>query len=103
MVGNLQLGMAISLFVVGVVAVGAGLWTILSREYQQTLKALSVQSAKIGSRAIVEDGIAPIIDAAARLVEAVSQLVRTAVGIGVFLCVSGVGVCIASFWMISKL
>jgi hypothetical protein len=103
MVGNLQLGMSISLFVIGVVAVGAGLWTILSREYQQTMKALSAQSAKIGARGIVEDGIAPIIDAAARLVDAVSQLVRTAVGIGVFLCVGGVGICITAFWMISKL
>ena len=103
MTENLQLGMAISMFVVGIVACGAGLWTILSREYQQAMKSLSAQTAKIGSRAIAEEGIAPIIDSAARLVEAVSQLVRTAAGIGAFLCAAGVGICLTAFWMISKL
>lgn len=103
MITNLQLGMAITLFIIGVAACAAGLWTILARDYQQTLRTLSVQSAKIGTRAALEDGIAPIIDSAARLVEAVSQLIRTAVGIGVFLCCGGIVICLVAFWMISKI
>ncbi len=103
MITNLQLGMAITLFIIGIAACGAGLWTILARDYQQTMRTLSAQSAKIGTRATLEDGIAPIIDSAARLVEAVSQLIRTAVGIGVFLCCSGVVICLVAFWMIAKI
>jgi len=103
MTTNLQLGMAIALFVVGLTACGAGLWTILSREYQQTMRTLSAQSAKIGARAALEEGVAPIIDSTARLVEAISQLIRTAVGVGAFLCAAGVMICLAAFWMISKI
>jgi hypothetical protein len=103
MISTLELGMAIVLFLAGLSAVAAGLWTILSREYQASMRALSAQSAKIGTRATLEDGIAPIVDSAARLVEAVSQLIRTAVGIGVFLCTGGVLICLAAFWMISKI
>jgi hypothetical protein len=47
--------------------------------------------------------VAPIIDSAARLVEAISQLVRTAIGVGVFLCISGLLVCLAAFWMLSTI
>ncbi len=103
MITNMQIGMAIALFVLGIAACIAGLWTILARDYQQTMRALSAQSAKIGTRATLEDGIAPIIDSAARLVEAVSQLIRTAVGIGVFLCCAGVAICMVAFWIISKI
>lgn len=103
MTTSLQLGMAIVLFIIGLTACGAGLWTILSRDYQKTMRALSAQSARIGTRAALEDGVAPIIDSTARLVEAVSQLIRTAVGVGVFLCSSGVVICLVAFWMISKI
>ncbi len=103
MINTLQLGMAIVLFIIGLTACAAGLWTILSREYQQAMRALSAQSAKVGTRAILEEGVAPILDATARLVEAISQLVRTAVGIGVFLCCGGVIICLLAFWMISKI
>jgi hypothetical protein len=47
--------------------------------------------------------VGPIIDSAARLIDAISQLVRTAVGVGVFLWISGLLVCLAAFWMFSTL
>lgn len=101
MATNLQIGMAVTLFVVGLVSFLAGLSIILAREYQETLRSLSTQSTKIGGRAITDEGVAPIIDSASRLIEAVSQLVRTAVGVGAFLCLLGVAVAVIAFWMIS--
>jgi hypothetical protein len=47
--------------------------------------------------------VAPVIDSAARLVEAISQLIRTAAGIGAFLCIAGVGICVVAFWMTTRL
>ncbi|MGC8839261.1 MAG: hypothetical protein ACP5UM_12695 [Anaerolineae bacterium] len=102
-VETLKLAMAAAMFLLGIVSCAAGLWTILSREYQAALKGLSAQATRLGARALGEPGVAPIIDSAARLIEAISQLVRTAIGVGVFLCISGLLVCLAAFWMLSTI
>jgi len=103
MVINLQIIMASSLFALGLVSFIAGLRTVLTKEYQEALKGLSAQSPRIYSRALTDVAVGPVIEASSRLVEAVSQLVRTAVGVGVFLCLSGTAVCLVAFWMLSRL
>ena len=103
MVINLQIIMATSLFALGLASCIAGLCTILTREYQEALKGLSSQSPRIYSKALTDLGVGPIIEASSRLVEAVSKLVRTAMGVGVFLCLSGIAVCLIAFWMLSHL
>jgi hypothetical protein len=98
---NLKIAMAGCLFLLGVCSCIAGLWAILARRYQQVLKSLSAQSAKIGSKAIADVGLAPLIESMSGLVTAINQLVRTSVGVGVFLCLAGVTLCLAAFWMLS--
>lgn len=102
MASNLQIGMAVTLFAVGLISFLSGLWIILAREYQETLRTLSTQSSKLGGRAITDEGVAPIIDSASRLIEAVSQLIRTAVGVGAFLCLLGVVVAVVAYWMVAR-
>lgn len=103
MIVNLQIIMAVSLFALGLASFVAGLRTVLTKEYQEALKGLSAQSPRIYSKALTEVAVGPVIEASSRLVEAVSQLVRTAVGMGVFLCLSGVTVCLVAFWMLTGL
>jgi hypothetical protein len=103
MIVNLQIIMAISLFALGLVSFTAGLRTVLTKEYQEALKGLSAQSPRIYSKALSDVAVGPIIEASSRLVAAVSQLVRTAVGVGVFLCLNGAAVCLVAFWMLSRL
>ncbi len=98
---NLKVTMAACLFVLGISSCIAGLWAILARRYQQVLKSISTQSARISSKAITNVGVAPLIESMAGLVTAINQLVRTSVGVGVFLCLSGVTLCLAAFWMLS--
>jgi hypothetical protein len=76
---------------------------ILSRQYQKMLKSISAQSAKVSSKAVTDAGLAPLINAMSGLVQAINQLVRTSVGVGVFLCLAGLILCLASFWMLSTL
>ncbi len=97
----IKTSMAIILFGAGIASFVSGLLIILSREYQETLKTLSSHSAKISSKAITEEGVAPTIDAASRLVESVAKLVQTAVGVGAFLTILGISVCVIAFWMLS--
>lgn len=103
MVNLVQITMAVSLFSLGVAALLGGLWTILAREYQSTLRSLAAQSALLGNRASVDTTLLPILDSIAKLVEAVSQLVRTAIGVGVFLCLAGLAMCVLGFWMLNSL
>ena len=103
MIVGVQVIMAVILFTLGIAACLGGLWTILAREYQATLRSLSAQSALLGNKAVADAALVPILDSVARLIDAVSQLVRTAVGVGVFLCLAGLTMCLASFWMLRNL
>jgi hypothetical protein len=76
---------------------------MLSREYRQVLKSISAQSARASSKAITDVGLAPLIEALSGLVNAINQLVKTSVGVGVFLCLAGVVLCLASFWILSTI
>jgi hypothetical protein len=101
MITTLQVLMAVILFLLGLSSCVAGLWTILSKQYQQALKRISAQSAKVSSKALTDAGLAPLIQSMSSLVEAINQLIRTSVGVGVFLCLAGVVLCIVAFRMLS--
>lgn len=91
------------LFGLGLTSFVSGLLIVLAREYQETMRTVSAHSAKLSGKAITEEGISSTIDAASRLVEAVAKLVQTAVGIGAFLCLLGLAVCVIGYWMLSSL
>jgi dihydrodipicolinate synthase/N-acetylneuraminate lyase len=97
---NIREGMALGLFLMGLLACASGLWTIMAREYQQTLRNISSQSDRLHARALTEVGVVPVLDASTKLVEAVNQLIRTAMGVGAFLCLIGVAMCAIAWWMI---
>lgn len=97
---TLSQGMAVTVFAVGIVACVSGLWTILSREYQRALKAMTKQSHLLHSKAVTEMGIVPVIDSSARLVDAVNRLIRTAMGVGAFLCLMGLALVLVGYWML---
>ncbi|MGI6206902.1 MAG: hypothetical protein ACOYEW_01700 [Anaerolineae bacterium] len=97
---TLQFAMGIVLFVLGVVCLIAGLRLILTREYSQGMKELVAQSAKVGRRGVSEHSVAPVIDATSRLIESVATLVRTAFGMGAFLCMLGLALCCFGAWII---
>lgn len=100
---EIKLAMTVTLFLIGVVGSISGLWIIMAKEYQKAMRQLADQSIRINGRAVTQDAVAPVIDSAARLVEAISQMIRTAAGIGAFLCVVGVGICVVAFWMTTRL
>lgn len=96
-------GMAVVVFFMGVVSVILGLLIILSREYLETLRVLSTHSARLSGKAITEEGMAPVLDGMSRLLDAVRRLVATAVGVGAFLCLLGIGMWVLGYWMLATL
>jgi len=99
LIAQIRGAMGLALFTLGVVACGAGLWTMLAREYQQTLRGLAGHSGKLHARSLTEIGVAPVLDASARLVDATTALIRTAMGVGAFLCLVGLALCLVGYWM----
>lgn len=97
---QIELIMAISLFVIGFVAALGGVFSVLAREYHEAMKGLSAQSTRIAEEAIAEKGIQETIQATANLVDAVNQLVRTATGTGLILLASGVGICYLGYTLL---
>lgn len=100
---TLKLIMAVALFGLGVMAVIAGLFTILAREYQDTLRQISAQSARISAKSVTDASVSATIDSAARLIEAVSKLVQTAAGVGAFLSLFGVSLCVISYLILTTI
>jgi hypothetical protein len=99
MVGTVQLVMAALLFVVGIVMIGSGLFIILAKEYQETMRTLSAQAPKLAGKAATEGTVLAALDGTTRLLDAVTRLIQTAVGVGAFLCLLGLVICGIAFYM----
>ncbi len=99
MVATVQLVMAALLFVIGIVMIASGLFIILAKEYQETMRALSAQAPKLAGKAASEGTVLAALDGTTRLLGAVTKLIQTAVGVGAFLCLLGLVVCGTAFYM----
>jgi hypothetical protein len=99
MAATVQLVMAGLLFVVGIVMIGSGLFIILAKEYQETMRTLSAQAPKLTGKAATEGAVLAALDGTTRLLDAVTRLIQTAVGVGAFLCILGLIICGAAFYM----
>ncbi|MBI4299899.1 MAG: hypothetical protein HY677_02095 [Chloroflexi bacterium] len=91
--------MAGIIFGLGVITVILGLVIIMAKEYHETLRVLSTHSTKLSGRAITEEGMGPVLDGMSRLMDAIRRLIATAVGVGAFLCLIGVGMFVLGYWM----
>ena len=98
----LHLAMGATLFLLGVTCLVCGLRLVLTAEYRDGMRELMTQSGKVSRRAITEHAVAPVIDATSRLIESVAKLVRTAFGMGAFLCLLGVALCLIGVWIIGS-
>jgi hypothetical protein len=99
MTATVQLIMAGVLFLVGIIMIGSGLFIILAKEYQETMRTLSAQAPKLTGKAVTEGTVMAALDGTTRLLEAVTKLIQTAVGVGAFLCILGLVICAIAFYM----
>jgi len=99
MVATVQLVMAGLLFLVGIIMISSGLLIILAKEYQETMRLLSAQAPKLAGKAATEGAVLAALDGTTRLLDAVTRLIQTAVGVGAFLCILGLIICATAFYM----
>ena len=91
--------MAAILFFIGVICIIMGIFVLLSRAMSRNVSALSAHTAKLASKGITED-MAGLVGNASALMTALSQMVRTAAGVGIFLTTIGLGMMAAGYWIV---
>lgn len=80
--------MAVSLLVLGVISLAAGVLILTFRVGGKDIHTLASQTARMAQKGLADD-IAGLVGNASALLEALNQLVRTTSGVGVFLILVG--------------
>ena len=91
------------LFGVGIICILSGLAFMLTRHSMSAVHDLSVHSADLGQKALGDTTLAPVMESASHLISAITQLIRTAVGVGIFLCLLGLSMCLAGYFIVARI
>jgi hypothetical protein len=99
---EIQLGMAIGLFVVGALSLLIGIFFLVSRSGGKEVRALTNQTAQLAKKGLAEE-VAGLVGNASSLLSATNELVRTATGIGVFLSLLGFILMVGACWLVLRI
>lgn len=91
--------MGLSIFPMGLFAIGAGLLILIAGPYRQEAKILAQQSARISQKGLTGD-ISLVTQSATALVDAVNNLIRTSSGNAVVLVIIGALCEAAAYWLL---
>jgi hypothetical protein len=87
-VNDFFLTMASALLLCGVLTLGIGVFTLISKVMGKELQTIADQTAKLAQKGITED-VAGLVGNARTLIEVLNQMVKTSAGIGIFLVMLG--------------
>lgn len=93
---------AACLFLLGIIAIGAGILVLVSRVMGEDLKQISNQTALLVKKGIAED-VTGLVGNASSLIDSLNQLVKTASGIGIFLVICGFVLIISAYYLLLKI
>lgn len=99
---DVLLTMAAGSFLLGMTTFLSGLVIILTRVLSRDMRTLSLQTAKLAQKGSTE-GVSGLVGNASILVNALSNLVRTAAGVGVFMILMGTSLMVASYVIVIKM
>jgi hypothetical protein len=95
---NILLIMTITGFAIGLITFAAGILILALKPSTSDIKTLITQTSNLAQKGIAED-IAGLVGNASVLLGAMSDLVRTTSGVGVFLAILGLILMIGSAWL----
>ncbi len=91
--------MAAALFFLGMCTLAMGLFVLVTRTMNADLKNISSHAAKLMQKGIADE-IAGLAGNASALLDTISQLVKTAAGVGIFVTTLGLGMMAAAYWIV---
>jgi hypothetical protein len=101
-VNDFLLSMAIALVVSGIVILGIGVFTLIKKLMGKELQTIADQTAKLAQKGIAED-ITGLVGNARTLIEALTQMVKTTAGIGIFLIIIGFILLAAAYGLVLQI
>jgi hypothetical protein len=94
---NLVIYLIALLFLVGAGTFIAGVLNLALRAAGAEIKTLAAQTARLAQKGIAED-VAGLVGNASALLDSMNQLVRTARGVGIMLCLLGLALMALATW-----
>lgn len=91
--------MAAALFFLGMCTLTMGLFVLVTRTMNKDIKNISATASKMVQKGITDE-LAGLVGNASALLETVSQLVKTAAGVGIFTTALGLGMMAAAYWIV---
>lgn len=95
---NILMVMAITGFTIGLITFVAGILILTLKPSTTDIKTLITQTTNLAQKGIAED-ISGLVGNASVLMSAMSDLVRTTSGVGVFLSILGMILMLGSAWL----
>lgn len=99
---EIQILIAASVFVLGVLCVILGIFVLMTRGYAREVRSLAAHTAHIGKKGIAQD-VTGLVQSASDLIGAINQLVKTASGVGVFLVSLGLLMIMSSYYVVTRI
>ncbi|MCJ7626110.1 MAG: hypothetical protein MUO76_21670 [Anaerolineaceae bacterium] len=96
------LTLAVSLFILGIVSVGAGIFILVTRVMSEDLRIITTETTRLAQKGIADD-VAGLVGNASTLIDSLNQLIRTTTGIGLFLVLIGICLCLSGYFLISRI
>jgi hypothetical protein len=90
---------AMSLTLLGVISIGAGIITLVTRASGKAVQTIANHAARLGQKGLTED-ISGLVGNASSLIDALNQLVRTSAGIGIFMIIFGFIMLVSAYLMV---
>jgi hypothetical protein len=89
---------AISFYCLGLITFTIGIFILVTRSMSKDMRTLTTQTTQLAQKGLAED-VAGLVGNTTALMDAVSQMVRTTAGIGVFLSSVGFILMVIATWM----
>ena len=101
-VSDFLLSMAAALLVVGILVLGVGVFTLVSKMFGNDLRTIANQTAKLAQKGITED-VTGLVGNARTLIETLNEMVKTSAGVGIFLILLGIGLMGAAYALVLQI
>jgi len=99
---DMQVVIGSAVFVLGCMCVLLGIFVLVTRGYSGDIRALANQTARLGQKGMAEE-ITGLVRSATELVGALSGLVKTASGAGMFLITLGMVMIASAYWVVTQI
>ncbi len=93
---QLRLWMGAFVFLLGVISFVSGLFVLLARAMNRDLQRMAAHTARLAQKGLVEEA-SGLVGNTSALVVAITRLVQTAAGVGVFLIALGLGLMFVAY------